>query len=745
MSDNQVSETNLLVKKDIKLEHEKYNDMNVYTYIPDDITPDTQVLVHFGGAGSEVGLMNKWLDSLETPPNYIIVYPFGSVNNAYEYVTQLRNDLGINSDSLIHPTSFSEGSLRQLKFLVKMINDNPACVPSNITIFDSMGMKGYEGVKKVYNISDEELKLIAEHVDTITYFGQSSIRRHIFEFEEAGIDVTVKFINGNHPGTIRSVYNESLFNYVVLDGEWTNPVRGFDYYLVFDRKKIEGMSEQEAWLFMRNYKNWDQISYEEFLQMIDERRIVPTAYIPNIDRFLTSSTSFGLIQYVKAKDWYKDLKNLEHLSLDNIPEEFYTDITYILGEVNKLRDAIKDSNFLDNSSVITFGGGEGIPGCLAKYVNMYFNLVGKLMKSLANETNAIQSVAQLVIDMDENLEETTPDEATDNVEEDNTSEVAPVEVEPEDENNNDILPESSEETPTESQPTEEPVEVKPQDTIVEEPIVPQEDSESEDVSVLDNEFVEEPIKNPTRTPSRTSSPSSPKPVSETKPTEEVKPSTEVPNEPTPVEEKPVETKPAETPTEVVPPVSEVEVIEQKPTNEEPTPIDNKESIPIEETKVPVNNNQNTNNKPSKSTTSSKSNQNSSISKKSNDNKVSNEIPINNNPEIIEIPEESPIIEIPDTNIETPEINIETPIEVAPTQTINNSSSKTSDILKTVGTIGAVGAGIGAGAYALNEYINNKNYSNADYEKDKGNDIEYTEIEEYDDNMTPYEEENEDGK
>ncbi len=115
---------------------------------------------------------------------------------------------------------------------------------------------------------------------------------------------------------------------------------------------------------------------------------------------------------IDATDDFADLKNLEDLKIDTSiklanAESIKSDMNLILQAMNGIRSKIKSSNFLSSGSKGSLYSYRtaGIPGCINAYVNAYFDYVGDLMDKLIEETEAIQSVGQVMVDMDNDLAE----------------------------------------------------------------------------------------------------------------------------------------------------------------------------------------------------------------------------------------------------------------------------------------------------------------------------------------------------
>ena len=774
----------------------EYGGTKYRCFIPKNVNADTPVLVYFDGAGTtSAGMIQSSINAGTTNSDYVIVCvgTNSNVNTTYDFVTNLQSNLGI-TNPVIDSTSYSAGSRKHLKFVLRQIEQNPSSVPRSITLLDSYGVNGANNLNQVFRISNEELNTIASHVDNISYYGRASLRKFLVDFETSGMDVSVKFMAGSHyPGVIQKALDTGLFNEAVGESNFSSPsAKRFDYYLVIDRSKLEGMTAKQQKAYLSNWHNWKKVTFEEYKAMMDRGEITPDdfviapeetdvleeditseeettesnednnledeviildgvtnleGYIANLDDYASQEEIEGFPNVsevrVKAQDWYVGLRYLEDLKIDGIPDRLYADISYVLEQMNALRGMVKNSNFLYNAQTISFGNSSSIPGCFAAYVNMYFNLVGKLMESLASETDAIVSVAALISDMDANLADMdpldvpirldepsvtwpTPTPVTGVMEETPTDEVIvePIVEEP----NKDVIVEPIKEDKPEGPVSED------KDKDKEKEIKPSaEDKEEEKIDIVAN-IEEEPIKK--KTPYRSSSPNTSSPSQKT-PTKTTT-NTNNTNNTTPVEEPSngEEVKPQEDEVVVEPVVTPTEPVEE-PTKEEPNnevePV--KEEPSKEETIVtPAKNKTSKNSNTKKSSSSTKS----SSKTNSNSNKTNNEPVIEPNNEVVnEMPEyEEPGYEIP---VEEPVVEPEVKPAPVHTETTETKKSGASDVLKTVGIAAAVGATLGGAAYGVSEHIKDKKYRDEEYENIKTpSENEFVEEESDDDSYTPFE-------
>ncbi len=107
---------------------------------------------------------------------------------------------------------------------------------------------------------------------------------------------------------------------------------------------------------------------------------------------------------------FSDLKSLSDVSI-NIPsnlanaERIKNDVQFVTSSMNSIRSQVKSTSFLNNASFPKFRSYGGIPGCIAAYIDKFYDYVGDLMDILVEETDAITSLGQVMVDMDNDLAE----------------------------------------------------------------------------------------------------------------------------------------------------------------------------------------------------------------------------------------------------------------------------------------------------------------------------------------------------
>lgn len=113
---------------------------------------------------------------------------------------------------------------------------------------------------------------------------------------------------------------------------------------------------------------------------------------------------------LKSSSNFDDLKDIGNVSI-NIPnklvnsEQIQSNIDFLTTAMNSIRSSISSSSFLGDIKIPSFRSINGIPGCIGAYIDKYYDYVGDLMDLLTEETEAIASLGQVMVDMDSDLAE----------------------------------------------------------------------------------------------------------------------------------------------------------------------------------------------------------------------------------------------------------------------------------------------------------------------------------------------------
>ena len=131
----------------------------------------------------------------------------------------------------------------------------------------------------------------------------------------------------------------------------------------------------------------------DFSQYIDAEAFDITAYDSSVMETCKPLAGIGAaagISYLTDPTLQSSLHN----------QNIVSDLQYVSQSMNEIRSSIQNTKFLSSLQGLTFRNSEGIPGCLTPIIEAYFQAVGALLATLANETNSIMSYAQACADMD---------------------------------------------------------------------------------------------------------------------------------------------------------------------------------------------------------------------------------------------------------------------------------------------------------------------------------------------------------
>ena len=125
--------------------------------------------------------------------------------------------------------------------------------------------------------------------------------------------------------------------------------------------------------------------------------------IPNISRLLAAD-AFDIKDTVVPKtEVTGTLGELSNILVKSPTGSISSSYYFVYDKMKDLRKQIKSSGYLSGLKNTTFRSESGIPGCITKYVNAYFDLVSSLLTNLAIESESVISYAQAMVDMDDDM------------------------------------------------------------------------------------------------------------------------------------------------------------------------------------------------------------------------------------------------------------------------------------------------------------------------------------------------------
>lgn len=108
---------------------------------------------------------------------------------------------------------------------------------------------------------------------------------------------------------------------------------------------------------------------------------------------------------IKSK--YSKFSTIGDLKLDGLKSTsskyVASDLQYVCNTMNAIRASIKSNSTASSLKQLNLRSTSGIPGCLSGYINAYLDLAGSLYEKMVDQTEAVVSYAQCIVDMDKDL------------------------------------------------------------------------------------------------------------------------------------------------------------------------------------------------------------------------------------------------------------------------------------------------------------------------------------------------------
>ncbi len=126
--------------------------------------------------------------------------------------------------------------------------------------------------------------------------------------------------------------------------------------------------------------------------------------IPNLDKILAYDKFDIQDKTIPKTETTGPLSELSNILVKSNTGYISSSYYYVYEKMSELRNQIKGSGYLSGLKNTTFRSDTGIPGCIAKYVNAYFDIVSTLLTNLSLESESVISYAQAMVDMDDDME-----------------------------------------------------------------------------------------------------------------------------------------------------------------------------------------------------------------------------------------------------------------------------------------------------------------------------------------------------
>ena len=107
-------------------------------------------------------------------------------------------------------------------------------------------------------------------------------------------------------------------------------------------------------------------------------------------------------QVINKYNYLKDF-SISNIDLSSASDSVTSNMSFVTSGMSNIVGEIKNSKFLNSNKRLNFRSSSGIPGCINAYLDVYYDIVGKLTSLLATEAESIISIGQAIVDMDTDI------------------------------------------------------------------------------------------------------------------------------------------------------------------------------------------------------------------------------------------------------------------------------------------------------------------------------------------------------
>lgn len=344
--------------KGTKYEGGTYYDMNGYCfYVPDEVDDSTPAFIYYpgsGGSGNDAKVIRQLIS--EKGPGQIIIIADSAYENTANASTRYSNlitNIGNDNNATITNVStmgFSAGGPATYAQLVYNVKNNPDGGPYNAVFCDVVN----------FNTNDEDLNLIKENEGTIMFLepkGTSITAAN--NMAKMGVDVVLAWTSGSHAGHV-PLNKEALENGLI------------DY--------ISGRSTELA-----NSDIYTFVTYNPETGKWDKQLTLEELAAKYEGVMFNSGDPFR---------YYEKLTSIEALQSSN---------SFLGDKINGLRMSIKNTNFLNSTSCLTFDSTTNIPNVEDDIVQSFFTTCSMLLNLMEKDTAKIIDIGNSIEDLNAKL------------------------------------------------------------------------------------------------------------------------------------------------------------------------------------------------------------------------------------------------------------------------------------------------------------------------------------------------------
>ena len=335
-----------------------------------------------GGSGNDAQMLRELINS-GSPPDYVITIAASCSdhNNCMENGLMMAQAADLNVTDNVTVCFSASGFLgvdRTNSFAVnhpEIASTVISCEPYNTSYLKMDRIKGLvEGNVPVVFVAPDS----GFHINMLN---------KIEELKKYGINaylMETDYRSNAHIMTNRDILTNGILEYILGERDDFDATRAGGYdFLTYDPETGKVV-----------YANYEDLANTK----------VGAVRIPNIDK-IKSVDSFNITEEISpVSTKYANLGNMKDLKLaSKSGTVLASNYTYANTSIDNIRSYIK--NTASNFNNFTFRSGSGIPGCIAGYLNKYFDYINSLLSSLSAETESVMSYAQAVVDYDEELKQ----------------------------------------------------------------------------------------------------------------------------------------------------------------------------------------------------------------------------------------------------------------------------------------------------------------------------------------------------
>lgn len=354
-------------------------------YVPKNYNGAMGMVSYFPGAGGSEPDANQWKNLINgsNPPEYIITISSESSDSSNMFIRTYDglSNCGLNiTDAVVMTFSASGG--RGYDRVEEFLSNHDGV---NCTIINNN--TGSDGNR--YNNPQNYPHLIEAGVPIIYVdpYNSGSVNNKVLAANKNGFNCYyLESSSGGHVAFNADIIHNRFVDYILgLSDSFTSTDingRAINYDLIGFNKEL------------------GQLTNCDYIDLVNSS--VSKAGVPNLAK-LTAVDPFDVKEQGRTTDDMGILGNLSTLYLTSSTGAVSNNYYYVQTAMNEIRGAVKSSSYLSSLKEGSYRSGDGIPGCIATYINAFFDAVSNLLSSLSIEAESVLSYTQAMVDMDNDL------------------------------------------------------------------------------------------------------------------------------------------------------------------------------------------------------------------------------------------------------------------------------------------------------------------------------------------------------